>query len=703
METLLSRFCDEFGRVVQPMLDPLEFSVETLGGSNEHLKVREILPGLRDTAHQLRALADKVAEQQAYVLIFGPLKSGKSTLMNAMCAAYVSEVTTLPAYPCMVFVSHSEERQLEALRYNGTREKFADAANLRMALNRAHAELADRLRRSEEEDGQEFDPALHLPEAIRRVDVKIPAGQLAESGAVLVDTPGLYTKMHFGYDRMTREFRNAAACAIFVVKTDNLFLEQVFSEFNRLLQLFSRIFLVVNLDTAKKDLRPDGSLVPSLEHDDPIRIVEAFETLAMSAQLKDALEAGRLKIYPVDLQQAAATRLSRGSQPYAADHEHQADFDSFLKDLTDYLNSTDYLVAFLGDSLRHGETLLAEAAQLCGKESVRELGELVDSLQAEMERERALAQRLTALDAQDWEEAYSGLGRDIGADIEAQALDIRVRASHAEAGVLDSWFASDDSLQDLAETEIAGLREGIQNEIAGAAREALRVRSAGGAAVAALTVDTRAALDGAGLRLDSIAREAADRVDAYAGVQREVPPIDVADIPVRKRILDWLLFRGQASVRRKLFGAPGELDRRIPRAIKAKRLGEPAKRALHGLLRGDLEAFLPAAEDRIVERICADYAASMGRGLHAEVDRRRQTNERRIAQLRTELGQLRSVRDSLTEVGQGAANALGEIRELAGRYETTAPERLLTAQAAPVPEIEPADETSEAAPENRPV
>ena len=30
----------------------------------------------------------KVAEQQAYVLIFGPLKSGKSTLMNAMAAAY---------------------------------------------------------------------------------------------------------------------------------------------------------------------------------------------------------------------------------------------------------------------------------------------------------------------------------------------------------------------------------------------------------------------------------------------------------------------------------------------------------------------------------------------------------------------------------------------------------------------------------------
>ena len=34
-----------------------------------------------------------------YVMIFGPLKSGKSTLMNAIAAAYVSEVSSLPAYP----------------------------------------------------------------------------------------------------------------------------------------------------------------------------------------------------------------------------------------------------------------------------------------------------------------------------------------------------------------------------------------------------------------------------------------------------------------------------------------------------------------------------------------------------------------------------------------------------------------------------
>ena len=124
-------------------------------------------------------------------------------------------------------------------------------------MAQAHVELADRDPRRREAAARTSIRRRHLPAAVRRVDVRMPAEQLAGSGAVLVDTPGLYSRMKFGYDLMTREFRNAAASAIFVVKTDNLFLEQVFDEFNDLLRLFSRIFLVVNLDSTKRDLQPE--------------------------------------------------------------------------------------------------------------------------------------------------------------------------------------------------------------------------------------------------------------------------------------------------------------------------------------------------------------------------------------------------------------------------------------------------------------
>ncbi len=57
--------------------------------------------------------------------------------------------------------------------------------------------------------------------SVRRIDVKTPVPALREASTVLVDTPGLYSRMKFGYDLMTREFRDSAACAVFVVRSDN--------------------------------------------------------------------------------------------------------------------------------------------------------------------------------------------------------------------------------------------------------------------------------------------------------------------------------------------------------------------------------------------------------------------------------------------------------------------------------------------------
>lgn len=62
------------------------------------------------------------------MLLSRPLKNGKSTLINAISAGYVSEATGLPS-------------------------------------------------------------------AIRRVQVELPVKNLRESGSVLVDTPGLYSKI----------------------------------------------------------------------------------------------------------------------------------------------------------------------------------------------------------------------------------------------------------------------------------------------------------------------------------------------------------------------------------------------------------------------------------------------------------------------------------------------------------------------------
>jgi energy-coupling factor transporter ATP-binding protein EcfA2 len=684
MRTLLSQFCEEFDGAVRPLLEPLLRTAETLGQSPDEDHAGAVLPALNDVAEQFRVLADKVAEQQAYVLIFGPLKSGKSTLMNAMSAAYVSEVTSLPAYPCMVYVSDSDTRGFTVTRYSGESQEFRDPAALRLQVARAHAELAERIREVEA-GGTEFDPVLHFDAAIRRVDVRVPAGELAQSGSVLVDTPGLYSRMKFGYDRMTREFRNAAACAIFVVKTDNLFLEQVFNEFNQLLDLFSRIFLVVNLDSTKRDVMPDGELVPSLESDDPRRVVEAFENLSMSAPLKAAADEGRLRIYPVDLMQAASRRLS-GQPAEEPAGSGQADFESFMKDLTDYLNSTDYLVAFLGDSLRRAEQLLDETDGITGHETVQAIARRVGELEGQR---RTCNDRLQALDrlaVYDWMNALRGLERELLTVGRRESEAICTEGARAIAEHLERWFQSDASLANLLEGELAPMFEASQRGLALSVHGRLSAEVATGASGISLPHEVARDLFTLGLQFGQFGRDGLDEVNPIAGLDRDRTPLTPGDIPVRRTWIDWLLFRSKARVRTRLFGEPGAPTQRIPREQKARRLGDAARTVMQERLAEYQEQRLPAILEGITRRIFGDYAKAVTGALEERLAARRLELSAELEALDADLKAYRRVQNRIEELAVETSRTRGAIEELGARYHETDPDHLVQPVPPPSPE-----------------
>lgn len=295
----------------------------------------------------------------------------------------------MPAYPCMVNLRYGPEPSWSAIRYSGKREELDSPEALKELLTQSHRTLSERVR-AIEDFGENFEPEKHLPSAIRRVQVELPAENLRESGTVLVDTPGLYSKMKFGYDAMSREFRDSAASAVFVVKTDNLFLEQVFADFNDLLDQFSRVFVVVNIDAGKRDLSPDGSLEQSLESRDPGAIVSAFESLTMSTPLRRAAESGRLHIYPVDLCSAASRRLTPGAS-LEPDPESDDDFDIFLRDLLSYLNSTDYLVEFMADTIRQSRKISEGILEQCESGPAEAIEPQKQGKTSELERGRANA------------------------------------------------------------------------------------------------------------------------------------------------------------------------------------------------------------------------------------------------------------------------------------------------------------------------
>ncbi len=575
MLTQLGTYCQHFDESLRPLVLDLSTALRAIDDAAPESPGKSLRAPFADLQHQLQSLCDKVAEQQAYVLIFGPLKSGKSTLMNAIAGAYVSEVSSLPAYPCLVFVSAGKEREYVVTSYDGNTLTFRDPRDLHRHIDNAHGELAQAIRAAEGR-GVTFDPQEHFAAAIRRVDVRVPDSELATTGAVLVDTPGLYTRMRFGYDRMTREFRNAAACAIFVVKSDTLFLEQVFAEFQQLLDLFSRIFLVVNVDSHKRDVSPEGKLVPSLEQSQPQAVLRAFEQLAMSAPLQQAASEGRVRMYPVDLLHAASSVLQK--QP--ADRA-PAGFQSFRKDLTDYLASSDYLAAFLRDSLQRGQGLLGETIDAAGSDDYDRLQRRIGELDAERTRVDGELTRLRRVQQHDWSKAWQRGQREVESELDRCARDSGAKLLRTLGASIDTWFLSSHSLEWLVQGQWNPLVRDYREDVLTAGRRTFEQQLGQADAGIDAPDEVWDLLQRADIDLRSLKTRALAGLGAVVWPNEGSVPVDVMSIPIKKGMLDLVAFRSLDRVRERLFGAASKPDAKIPGKDKAARLGEPGRLHLH--------------------------------------------------------------------------------------------------------------------------
>ena len=629
MRTLLKRFSGDFNRSFKPLLQPLEAVLDGLGNPTFAEAATEALPLLQDVHHQIDKLVEKIENQHAFVLIFGPLKSGKSTLMNALAGAYVSEVSSLPGYPCLVYVGDGKERTFEVTRYNGRTQSARDSAALQRMVDHDHGRLASAIR-SAEERGEDFEPSQHFPEAIRCIDVRLPATGLAESGSILVDTPGLYSRMKFGYDRMTRDFRNSAACAVFVVKADNLFLEQVFDEFNELLDLFSRIFLIVNIDTTKRDLGAHGELVPSLEQSEPLRIVGAFEDFVMSAPLKAAVAEGHLRIYPIDLLRCAQRSLRAADGEPQEQEEATVDgqdvsFDDFQNDLTEFLNSDESLTAFMTDNLHRGETLMEDMRKVM--ENQPEVTALRTGLrEIETEFENA-DQRLEAgqrLLKNKWQESFGELEAGLSETVRGHAEKASIKVLASLQGLLMRWFDEDSSLAALCESLSTPLLQKHREDLVRFAREAIEAQNPEQPFVG-LNLDRKLAHDVATIEfpMGAIAEGALEAAAGNVGRARPGPLFSPENIPVRKGFFDWIFFRSLSTIRRKLFGTP-QPDRIISRHEKQRRLGPNAVDAMKTSLDAKARTHLLDLQNSVEKSLVRQYVTLLGErveeGLHTHLD-----------------------------------------------------------------------------------
>ena len=806
IKTDIFEFCQSYAGILKPFATSLAAVRAALQGKGDVDALQRPMAGFSDVNHRLESLLNKVEQQQAYLIIFGPLKSGKSTLMNAISAAYVSEVTSLPAYPCLVHVKHGDDCSFVVSRYSGEKLRLSDNASLQALIKQSHQTLAERLREVEDQ-GETFDPGVHYPDAIRRVDVTVPARNLQDSLTVLVDTPGLYTRMKFGYDLMTREFRNSAACAVFVVKTDNLFLEQVFVEFNDLLDLFSRIFIVVNIDTNKRDLDPDGSLRPSLESSSPGEVIRAFESLVMSAPLRRAQEAGRLKIYPIDLLNSASAAMLRANEPpppqeapaetatdpaaetpaeavsepaaesvsestaterapaaceitapvsegdvatppgdgdktadaalppapqthselpplpplvaspddlalqpatllltalpqvdgeIAAAIENpaasvgeiipsagngrsivmptgwndrpEASFSVFLKDLTDYLNSSDYLQEFMGDALLMGTNLGAEIQEHCSPASAAALETHQKALMADLGDTEARLAAMGKLAALDTKVAFA----QVRGELQKHVVDVSVAAA-AEARqkalkLLEDWFDSDQSVAAL-QRNWAALLDACGKRVSGECH--LKERALVSNPLGGIRIDDSLRSPALGLVEllgPVVAAARAAMGDTAPAIHAGVFQIEPEHLKVHKSLWDWLAFRSLAAVRRRLFGAPDALDREVSVLVKEKRLGGEGRQALEERILSELSRRFPSEALRVSDTQISRYIETYGKDLHATLQTGGDKDAARKATLQQRIEDNRAILRTLAEITRETTDVLAEIDALGRKY-----------------------------------
>ncbi len=670
MKTQISKFCEDYLRELEPMPPRIQSAIEALEKCADDGIAKLPKARLNDIRARFRSLRDKLHHQQGYLLIFGPLKSGKSTLMNAISEDYVSEVTSLPGYPCLVYVGHSTKKHFSVTRYNGRESEFSDGIILHDIIADSHVALAEQIREAENR-GEAFEPLKHFTEAIRRVDMRFPIENLRDSSTVLVDTPGLYSRMNFGYDLLTREFRDAAACAVFVVKTDNLFLEQVFDEFNDLLHLFSRIFLVINLDSNKRDLRPNGELVPSAESEKPEEVIRAFRTLSMAAPLRRAYDEGRVCIHAIDLLSAASTFLKKKSftgsrvnnvataerqraekpkdenardaedgrdgateagdpldyqndmeAPVAAvaqepsrENRQMAAFEAFIKDLTDFLNSNDYSRAFKLDSLRQGETLCNEAAAVRLTEEIHKLRERQEELQSHVNQLDEMAEALDRLISVDWAAALEGACSHNSRRSREQAKAKSREVSVVMATALDEWYETPESLKILVENRWRPALVNAGRELADSSQSRVRSSVSNSLGGAEPGGEVMADLHMVGFSLTPSRDFAAERL----GLNFESTPYEVSlnpgEIPVRRTFADWVLFRSQKSVRERLFGAPRDPSQEIPVDVKLKRLSGASREAFWTFVESMLGERFPQLPRKQAESLMSRYVDAFCRSV----------------------------------------------------------------------------------------
>ena len=646
--------------------------------------------GFREHAQELARLFGRLRSERSTVFVFGQENSGKSTLINAFARRPLLEVSPLPGYPTPVFVEHGATDEVACQRFDGTQLTGLGAVAARIELRRAQAELAPLLRNGRERSGEHA-----RTKALRRVDVSVTNPEMKESRVRFVECPASANPLFENWADLLMGSHAGPGVAVFCVRAETLFHGGAFDGIEDLLALFERVFVVVNVDGASRDLSEHGEVVAGLAVNAPTRLVEAFEGQCSRERLLEAIEAEKVRLFPIDLLQAAGSAV-RTLEDLPLEEEDDAESTEPLADpfpgprasrpsegtpalreletaLSRALDDSDELSTLIKSTLRRSREILGETLRLLEASEVAraraELARAVETKARTLEI-RATLGRLIGRGEREWElePCFTRLRERLQADARRAADQQQAELGQVFLSVLNDWFESEESLGELIEKRLkprlSDARAEIHRAVALGLREGwgveLRAGSSFGEPVAS-------ELQATGVEPERFDEPVSDGLGALEDPQ-PLQPVDLDAIQVGAGFFDRLLLRSGARLRRKVFGPPTAPNRALSSRQKAKRFDAPAREALRANVIARIDDYLIDLCRRLAADATGLQVAAFAHALREDAHEKLEAMTAPLAELDERIVRLEEVGELVRGLTAARNEAVERIEPVAARH-----------------------------------
>ena len=348
-------------------------------------------------------------------------------------------------------------------------------------------------------------------------------------------------------------------------------------------------------------------------------------------------------------------------------HERDDGFDEFVADLTGYLNSSDYLHDFMYDSLRLARELTAEAGALVSGNAATALNRTSKQAQEELERERARMSALDTLKQQNWDSAFEALRTKSEKLLEELTRENAEQVETACQEQIAAWMDSDESWNDLLEKRLNPQLEQEASRQSSLLLEHLREQMTEGHAGAAFSDKQLSALRDAGVQIEevlSVKPKAPDTAKDAASLRMTVDP---ADVPVKRTLGDFLLFRSRAQVRQEVFGDDG--NRSVSATVKRKRLGEASLKKLRTAARDIVAHEIPALQRRLAEEMVDAHVKACTQTLQQHISQSNARLQERITPMESKLRTCQQAQAIFERIKSSSARFESELSELTEQFD----------------------------------